>query len=323
MNFKNKLSIVITGFVAAAIGVTNSVGATNQITPPGFPQCAELSEPGNWVTSRYGDHHIPGQEATITGTDDIYYLEGGNFLQCICADDDNQSTQTVWWNITNLGLTQDQIDEFVAGGWFVMDGGAWNLLQNNTYLAKNSGFSCQETEPTPTPTVPQEPTPTPPVEVTPTPTTTQPTPTPSGEEARCTGIEANPAEGTAALYVKFAAAGYDSAGDIKEYRFDFGDNSDNQPQRITNIHPEGTHVYHNPGTYKAKVEVVDSRGVSHGGNSECEVEITVKDSPEHVPQIAGSVHELPETGVPGPLVAGLGLGLLAGGARLIRRFKLV
>lgn len=194
------------------------------------------------------------------------------------------------WN----GDTQKTFDAYIKWN----DGRQWSESKD----AYKPQEDCQEPSPTPTPS-------------------STPTPTPTDELARCTGLEANPSEGTASLYVKFAAAGYDSQGDIKEYKFDFGDNSDNQPQRINNVHPEGIHVYHNPGTYTAKVEVLDSRGVWHGGNSECETEITVKDSPQ--PQVASASTELPETGPPIGQIALAGLSLAGLGIGLFRRFRLV
>ena len=103
-------------------------------------------------------------------------------------------------------------------------------------------------------------------------------------------------QGTAPLYVKFAAAGYDPDGDIQEYYWDFGDNSDNQPERIYTDIPEAVHIYNAPGTYKAKVQVKDTRGNWLGGNVECELEIKAKEKPE--PQVLGASDDkvLPETG---------------------------
>jgi len=36
---------------------------------------------GDWVHSDHGFHHIPGQEATIEGSDDVYFLEGETYLK--------------------------------------------------------------------------------------------------------------------------------------------------------------------------------------------------------------------------------------------------
>lgn len=150
--------------------------------------------------------------------------------------------------------------------------------------------------------------------ITPTPTVT-PTPTPFDEfDSRCTGLEANPSRGTSPLFVKFAAAGYDPESGIKEYHFDFGDNSDNQPQRVFNVHPEATHVYNNEGTFTATVQVKDSRGNWKGGNSECKIEIDTRGEPEVVGQVLGA-STLPQTGAPlgvalMPFLALLGKGII-------------
>ena len=300
MNIKKLFVVGILSLLLSniATGVSATDVEIDVPTPPDFPSCESVDGDGDWVHTGDGFHHIPGQEVAIEGSDDVYQLENQDFLQCLCAIDDSQTTQTVWWNITNAGLTQDQIQSYLNDGWILENGGSWNLIQRNIYLTKNGKYLCAE----PTPTI-------------------TPIPTPGEELARCTGIETNPSEGTAALYVKFAGAGVDYQGEIKEYHWDFGDNSDNQPERINTQNPEATHVYHNSGTYKAKLEVLDSRGVWHGGNSECETEIIVKDEPS--PQVAGVATELPSTGVSGPLAALASISLVGLGVKAVKRFRLV
>ncbi|QQS39278.1 PKD domain-containing protein [Candidatus Woesebacteria bacterium] len=301
MFYKNAILLAVTALTLTALPMSTVFATNTQV--PSFPSCP-IGNTGDWVHSDHGFHHIPGQEATIEGSDDVYQLENSNFIQCLCAIDDSKSTQTIWWNITNSDLSDQEIQNYLSDGWYLENGGSWNLIQGNTYLAKNSSRLCAE----PTPTI------------TPVPTITL-TPTPGKELARCTGIEANPREGTAALYVKFAGAGIDYQGQIKEYHWDFGDNSNNQPERINTKNPEAIHIYNNKGTYKAKLQVMDSRGVWHGGNSECELEVVVKEEP--TPQVAGAATELPSTGFSAPNVIVAGLGLTALGAIIKRRFKLI
>jgi hypothetical protein len=132
--------------------------SANITTQPQFPSCEIKTEAGDWVHSNLGFHHIPGQEATIEGSDDVYFLEGGNFLQCLCPVSSTQGTQTNWWRVGDL--SQDQINDMTSQGWFLEDGGGWNLL-HEAYLAKNQGFTCQGQSVTPgitqTPTPSSEP----------------------------------------------------------------------------------------------------------------------------------------------------------------------
>lgn len=282
------------------------------LTPPVFPYCTNQTTLGDWVHSDSGFHHIPGQEATIEGSDDIYYLNDGDFLQCLCAPD-GSGNQTTWWKINDL-LTPEQIASYIASGWYHEDGGAWNLLHTN-YLAKNSEYNCGEPSPTPTMT----PTPTPTPTETPVPT---PTPTPDDDEpeSSCTGLSVSPSEGTAPLTVRFNGSGYDEDGDIQMYKFDFGDNSDGQPQIWEQEESEAHHRYEYPGTYIVGLHVKDSRGNWRNGNDDCKKIIEVKGEPEVLG--ASTTTELPKTGT--PALFGVGLASLGSlGVYLYKRFRLV
>lgn len=162
------LSVVL-GFFASHVVATND-------TVPNFPSCTSFTVPGDWSSSASGNHHIPGQEATISGKDDVYYIQNGNFVQCLCPSNGASGIQTNWWNVD--GVSQETVNSYTQQGWMQENGQAWNLM-NYPYLAKNSNYSCQSENPTPTPTTSV----TPSVTMTPAPTATpQPSSpsTPSG-----------------------------------------------------------------------------------------------------------------------------------------------
>jgi len=268
--------------------------ATNQ-TPPTFPSCQSVTPPGDWVNSIHGFHHIPGQEATIEGSDDVYYLEGGNFVQCLCPVEGTTGIQTNWWNIGDAS--------FSLSGWYNEFGGNWNLLQVN-YLAQNVNYQCRAPEPTPTPSNPPRGGDNP----------------PSNTRSRCEELTPSVYGGTAPLTIQFAARGYDTSGTIQEYKFNFHDVSGGQPAIWQTNDNYAYHRFENPGVYQVDVTLRDTRNdwITSDG---CRVQIEVF---EH-PQVLGgsSVGELPKTGGWG-IVAGL-FAPIAGivGFALYRRFRLV
>jgi hypothetical protein len=132
---------------------------------PTFPACQELlRNPGDYASWPQGWHQIVGGPL-LYGSDDVYSLENGNFVQCYCPEEGTEGIQTNWWRT----LAEIQ-------GWFVENGLQWNL-GDHRYLAQNSSFSCGEIEPTSTPI--------------PGPTPTQapvPTPTPTNSPSTDSGI---------------------------------------------------------------------------------------------------------------------------------------
>ena len=112
---------------------------------------------------------------------------------------------------------------------------------------------------------------------------------------------------------------FDEDGDIKKYRFDFGDSSGGQPQDWEQEESEAWHRYENDGKFIASVHVQDSRGNWRNGNDDCRVEIEVNDKPK---VLSATVTRLPKTGAPLGIVFGL-TSLSGIGAYLYKRFKLV
>lgn len=311
---------IFTAIVVAVFIIGSNFNTLSAHVAPQFPSCKEQTEPGDWVTADGGFHHIPGQEEPIEGSDDVYLLEntGGNFLQCLCPVNTSlQGIQTVWWNIEDDGLSQEELDEFTGNGWYLENGGDWNLIQGDQYLAKNSNYSCREAEPTPTPI--QTPGPT----ATPTPTNTpQPkaTSTPDdGPKIRCVNLEANPQEGPSPLTVNFTAHVDNPHGGWKEFKFSFDDISSGQPREWTTTERHASHRYEKEGTFIATVIARADNGQWYGGD-DCMKFIEVDDS-----KVLGAKDDkvLPATGVDLLLIL---TGLSAAGfigRYLYRRFRLV
>lgn len=291
-------TVLIVLSLLALVSLTNA-----EVAPPDFPACAEQDGPGDYTHYDYGVHQIVGR-GLVEGADDVYSLENGNFLQCFCSVSD-EGVQTIWWEVGHLD--QATIDEFLAkGGWYLENGVQWNLV-DTLYLAKNVEYLCGEPTPTPTPSPTTTPSP-------------SPTPTPHDEpESRCSSLSASPTEGTAPLTVKFNGSGFDEIGDIKKYKFDFGDSSEDQPQIWEQDESEAYHRYENEGEFFAALHIQDSRGNWRNGNEDCKVKIIVTDKPKVLGAAVAKV--LPKTGT--PEVFGLGLLSMASlGAYLYKRFKL-
>jgi hypothetical protein len=110
-------------------------------TPPQFPNCPDLTPPGDIAHYTNGKHQIAGGDLLV-GTDDVYSLPNGNAIQCFCPEEGTNGIQTDWWQ-TNLTIS----------GWIKEPNGTdWGLL-DVPYLAKNSDYTCGN-GPTPTPTTP-------------------------------------------------------------------------------------------------------------------------------------------------------------------------
>lgn len=145
-------SRLILSFFASTMGLllfTMSAQTVLAVEEFSFPLC---SNPQGVVKVTYpeGVHAIVGDRSTYNGSDTVYDLGKGNFMQCFCAVD-NSGIQTNWLKLTDI--SDSEIDSFVKLGWiFVPDGSIWGL-NRGAYLAKNSPLSCGSTHVTPTPTI--------------------------------------------------------------------------------------------------------------------------------------------------------------------------
>jgi hypothetical protein len=297
--------------VALLLAGGSRVLAQTLFSVPSFPSCNPkiFEEDGDKAHYDSGWHEILGL-GLRQGADDVYTLESDNYLQCYCPEEGSDGIQTDWWNAERDNLSSDDITNFQNQGWtLINDASIWGL-EAEKFLAKNTGFSCAQTIPTPTPTL--TPTVTPTVTVSPT-----ITPTP-GPESKCYDLQAEPSVGSAPLTVKFTAHADDPAtgGKIKEYKFDFGDTSDNQPQVWSQTEKTAYHRYNLSGEYTAKVDIQDNAG-NWRGSDDCRVTIKV----DNQPKVLGvSVpDELPKTGAS---VLGA-LALIPAGLYLRKRFRLV
>jgi hypothetical protein len=98
-----------------------------------FPACGSLlSQSGDKAHYANGSHQIVGG-ALLTGSDDVYSLDNGNFVQCFCPENGGSGVQTNWYR-TDSEVT----------GWFFVNGTQWNL-GNFKYAAKNLDFNCHPT----------------------------------------------------------------------------------------------------------------------------------------------------------------------------------
>jgi len=144
-------SITATGSILFVISTLISlISPTNAfaIDIISFPVC---SNPQGELKVSYaeGNHAIVGDRNTHQGSDNVYDLGKGNFMQCYCSDD-GSGIQTNWLKIADIA--DKEIDSYVKLGWiFVPDGAVWGL-NGGAYLAKNSTLSCGSIQSTPTPT---------------------------------------------------------------------------------------------------------------------------------------------------------------------------
>ncbi|OGG21170.1 hypothetical protein A3B48_03290 [Candidatus Gottesmanbacteria bacterium RIFCSPLOWO2_01_FULL_40_10] len=107
---------------------------------PSFPACPD---PGGEIIADYeeGTHAIVGDDALHTGSDTVYSLGNGKFVQCFCPDEGKKGIQTNW--IAVAGLTDQLKQLMIQSGWFFIEKGADWGLADESYLAKNSGFYCK------------------------------------------------------------------------------------------------------------------------------------------------------------------------------------
>ncbi len=136
MDRKTIKNTLISSFVAFCWLI--SAKNAQAVTAPNFPSCVNPS--GSLIVNySSGNHAIPGSSTSYSGTDKVYNLGDGNFLQCLCTVN-STGIQTGWWKVGSL--TEEQLNELRADNWFLIpDGSLWGL-DKNTYMAKNWSYSC-------------------------------------------------------------------------------------------------------------------------------------------------------------------------------------
>lgn len=105
---------------------------------PVFPACSNPSGT-KIVDVGTGIHGIVGDQNTYKGSDKVYVLPEGNFMQCFCSENGN-GIQTNWWRFASI--TEEQRNILRNLGWiYVPSGDPWGL-GDSEYFAQNAGFSC-------------------------------------------------------------------------------------------------------------------------------------------------------------------------------------
>lgn len=110
-------------------------------TFPNFPSC---TNPQGTLIVSYdsGIHGVVGG-TSYSGSDKVYKLDEESLTQCLCTVD-GQGIQTNWWKASSLDETQVNI--LKNGGWiYVPTGSVWGLDQDS-YMAINSKYSCTSSD---------------------------------------------------------------------------------------------------------------------------------------------------------------------------------
>ncbi len=97
-----------------------------------------------------GWHWIVGEENLKWGSDSVYDIGNGNYVQCYCPKNQHknnslnssQGIQTNWLKESNI--TPEQKDFLILRDWIYIQNGAEFGLLAESYLAKNSHFFCNE-----------------------------------------------------------------------------------------------------------------------------------------------------------------------------------
>jgi hypothetical protein len=106
---------------------------------PEFPNCPN---PGGTLLVGYehGQHQIPGGDLR-EGSDYVYKIEDGKFVQCFCPLHGTDGIQSNWLHESKVPA--EHVQSLLDQGWFVIeDGAAWGLPAGK-YFVKNHHFDCE------------------------------------------------------------------------------------------------------------------------------------------------------------------------------------
>lgn len=132
-----RLTLLVLAGLLSFVGVKNAYATTT----PTFPLCIN-AEGTLKVQYDNGTHGIVGRTENYNGSDAVYLTSGNNAMQCFCPEN-GQGVQTNWWKVSSLSDEEIQIKK--NEGWlYVQNGAAWGL-DDASYLAKNSDYSCKGT----------------------------------------------------------------------------------------------------------------------------------------------------------------------------------
>lgn len=130
-------------FVIFTIPVNAQDSEQNSLVIPTFPKC---TNPQGQTKVYYatGTHGIPGEDATYTGSDQVFRLTEDTLTQCFCSINDD-GIQTNWWKISSLTL--DEVEQLVSLGWIYIPNGTLWGLEEEPYMAKNTTYDCSPDKP--------------------------------------------------------------------------------------------------------------------------------------------------------------------------------
>lgn len=104
-----------------------------------FPSCLNPGISAD-ITYTSGTHGIAGDNATYSGSDNVYKLEANTrVLQCFCGSN-GQGIQTNWIKVD--AISQEQLQSLIRQGWVEIPFGTDWGLDNSAYLAKNDSYAC-------------------------------------------------------------------------------------------------------------------------------------------------------------------------------------
>ncbi|MCR4263522.1 MAG: hypothetical protein NUV98_02265 [Candidatus Roizmanbacteria bacterium] len=132
-------------FLSLLLSVTfflQTISVPLAVTPPEFPSCLN---PEGAIKSSYssGTHGVVGSNQTYTGSDTVYTLSDNRLSQCFCSEN-GDGIQTNWWKISSL--TEGEVQILKNQEWFFVPNGALWGLEDTSYMAKNSTYSCKSTD---------------------------------------------------------------------------------------------------------------------------------------------------------------------------------
>ncbi len=124
-------------FVISMIFSQSGIALASEL--PSFTSCAN---PQGEIKASYdnGVHGIAGKSGNFEGKDVVYTISSNALTQCFCASD-GAGIQTNWMKADNL--SESEIKILTTQGWIYIPNGALWGLEDTSYLALNSDFSCK------------------------------------------------------------------------------------------------------------------------------------------------------------------------------------
>jgi hypothetical protein len=133
-----KLKTLLASALVFLLLFWNSSNTAKASEIPNFPSCT-MPQGELVVSYDSGIHGIPGDSSIHSGSDKVFRINDTTLIQCFCATN-SQGIQTNWWKKNSL--TEDEIDTLEKLGWiYIPNGSLWGL-ENTSYFASNSFYSC-------------------------------------------------------------------------------------------------------------------------------------------------------------------------------------